>query len=181
MRRSLRTTKSHLNMHVRDRALAVVGKILYIAASPDKLDGLSDAEFEALRQAGPDVFSILEKGRLSINDELGLPKGFSAHFKDEVLEDLRIIREDPQKRELFRAAIDEVLRDGAILNDLYTPRGTTYSDIASVIAGTFRTGEFYDVEKRPLPSAVVEVLPLMPGTRPVPVEGKEETHGDNTK
>lgn len=161
---------------VRDEAMATIGAALYMAVSPDAFDGASDAEFELMEKYGLGFFSVLE--RFSGPGGLKLPEGFAKHFVNEVVPDLRIIRSDPEKRTAFRAAIDEVLRTPSMLNNLYTHRGTTYSDIASVVAGTMREGTFYN-ETRPLPEALVEILKPQPETRPVPVEGKEESSGDN--
>lgn len=129
---------------LRDDVFAGVGATLYLAASPDEMDGLSDAEFLALREHAPQAFGIMELlGRVGAPENMRLPAGFSDHFAKEVLPDLTIIRSDPEKRAEFREALREVLNDKSRIGKLYRKDGDTYSDIATRIAGTNRVGKFY--------------------------------------
>jgi len=137
---------------LRDNIFAGVGSALYLAASPDEFDGLSDAEYELFRTRGVDAFNVFEKlGRVGAPESLRLPEGFTQHFKDEVLADLEIIRKDPAKREEYRAAIRGILDNPSQLNQLYRGGGLTYSGLTSRIAGTHRSGKFYEEERRLLP------------------------------
>jgi len=138
---------------LRDETLAGVGSMLYLAASPDMFDGLSDAEFTAFENEGVVMFEVLEKlERVGAPENLRLPSGFAEHFKNEVLQDLKIIREDPKKRDEFRKEIKSVLMNKSVVRGLYMPGGTTYSDIATQVAGTNRTGKFYNTESQKRPS-----------------------------
>jgi hypothetical protein len=129
---------------LRDEVLASVGMILYLAASPDEYDGLSDRDFQSLKDHGPGVFSLYEKlGKLGVAENFRLPDGFSEHFRDEVVPDLEIIRSDPAKREAFRREVRAILHDPAKVKSLYREGGITYSEILSKIAESGRTGRFY--------------------------------------
>lgn len=129
---------------LRDNIMASVGGILVLVASPDIADGMSDKEWERLKAIGPEAFSIYEKlDRVGLPENFQLPKGFSDHFTNEVLKDLEIIRNDPEKRKEFRDEIKAILMDRGRVAQLYRSGGQTYSDIATRIAGTARTGKFY--------------------------------------
>jgi hypothetical protein len=116
--------------------LPAVGGAILLGISPDKADGLSDAEMRELERMGPGFFSLLE-GRQ-------LPEGFAKHFRDEVLRDMRLIRQDPAAREAARREIQRVLVDPQLRDQLYRPGGPTFSDILQDEArkangGFFRT------------------------------------------
>ncbi len=120
---------------VRDQ-LWNVGELIIFAISPDKADGLSDAEMAILKKAGPPLFSLLE-GR-------GLPNGFSSHFSGDVIPDLERIRHDAVAREAVRDEIRRIMQDPEEMRRLYTGKGTTFSDILHTGArhvneGMFRT------------------------------------------
>lgn len=116
--------------------LPYVGGSIILGISPDKADGLSDIELRELERLGPGFFSILE-GRQ-------LPHGFAEHFRDEVLRDMRAIRNDPAAREMVRKEIQRILADPELRDRLYRPGGITFSDIlekgaARAHGGFFRT------------------------------------------
>jgi len=126
-----------------------VGGVLYLAASPDEFDGLSEKEFEALRTYGPAVFGVYEQlGKVGLPQNFQLPEGFADHFSKEVLSDVEIIRQDPAKREEFRREVRAVLANPSNVKNLYRSGGTTWSDIASQVAGTNRSGKFYSEDRR---------------------------------
>lgn len=116
--------------------LPMVGESLILAISPDKADGLSDAELALFRAAGPKLFEVLE-GK-------ALPHGFSVHFKDEVIRDISKVRDDPAVRDSVRSELLAVLRDPEKMKSLYTPGGDTFSDILNrgATRGTEQTGMF---------------------------------------
>lgn len=140
------TGKDYLSdVPLRDEILTSVGAALYLAASPDLYDGLSETEFAAMRDAGPAVFSIYEKlGRVGLPESYRLPDGFADHFSKEVLSDVAIIRGDAAKQLLFRTELRAILTDPNQVKKLYTKEGTTFSDVASRIAGSNRVGKFYN-------------------------------------
>jgi len=132
----------------RDLTLAGVGALLYNAASPDELDGYSQAEFEILKSMGPKVFDLYEKVSRNPNipQNLALPAGFAVHFETEVIPDLEVIRNDPEKRVEFRSRITELLHDPRAVNKLYRENGQSYSQILSDVAGSDRAGKFYSAK-----------------------------------
>jgi hypothetical protein len=120
---------------VRDLLPGVGGSII-LGISPDRADGLSDAEMAALERFGPGFFSILE-GRQ-------LPEGFAQHFKDDVLKDMKLIRNDPHVRDIVRKELFRYLNDPKLRDTLYTRGGPTFSEILESNArhaheGMFRT------------------------------------------
>jgi len=129
--------KAHLEgLPLRDEVLAAVGASLYLAASPDSFDGLSDAEFRLFQGSVSDFFSVLEKGgRVGVPENMRLPEGFANHFKNEVVPGLEIIRNDPAMRDAFRAEIKEILSHRNQVRELYRDGGKTYSDIIQRISG----------------------------------------------
>lgn len=134
---------------LRDQTLAGVGGVLYLAASPDIYDGLSEAEFQKLKTDGPAVFQVYEQlGKVGLPESFRLPEGFAEHFTKEVLADMEIIRADPAKRAEFRREVREVLMSRSHTKNLYRGSGTTWSDIASQVAGTNRSGKFYSEDRR---------------------------------
>jgi len=126
-----------VNPAVRDAALASVGEMLYQAASPDVLDGLSNAEFAILNRAGPDFFRLWEYGERA--GVPGLPAGFAEHYKRDVLPDLRIIRNDPELRQEYRRELRQLLEDPNRVANLYRKGGDTYSDMLAQVAHGPRT------------------------------------------
>jgi hypothetical protein len=137
---------------LRDEAMVSIGGAMYLAASPDEFDGLSESEWNVFTQNGPEAFRVLELlGRLGVPENMRLPEGFADHFRDEVLPDLYIIRQSPELREQFRKEMRNVLGNRQAVKNLYRGGGTTFSQIASDVAGTARTGKFYR-EKRPVGS-----------------------------
>jgi len=134
---------------LRDQTLVGVGGVLYLAASPDEFDGLSEKEFDALKTYGPAVFGVYEQlGKVGLPQNFQLPEGFANHFSKEVLSDVEIIRQDPAKREEFRREVRAVLANPSNVKNLYRGGGTTWSDIASQVAGTNRSGKFYSEDRR---------------------------------
>lgn len=134
---------------LRDQTLVGVGGVLYLAASPDEYDGLSEAEFQQLKKNGPAVFQVYEQlGKVGLPENFRLPEGFANHFANEVLNDVEIIRQDPAKREEFRREIRAVFNNPSHVKKLYRQGGTTWSDIASQVAGTNRSGKFYSEDRR---------------------------------
>lgn len=129
---------------LRDQTMVSVGGILYVAASPDVYDGLSEKEFEILSKEGGDVFALYELlGRVGLPDNFKLPEGFGKHFANDVIPDLRVIRSDPAKRDEFRREISSLLHNRSEVGRLYTDGGKTYSEILSRVAGSNREGAFY--------------------------------------
>jgi hypothetical protein len=127
---------------IRDIALAGVGGVLYIAASPDIADGLSDAEFQVLKSVGPAYFEIGEKfGRVGGSTSgFTLPPGFAKHFKEDVLPDLEKVRSDPGARAEFRSSLRDILGSPDQLSRLYREGGRTYSEeLHKAAAGTTNT------------------------------------------
>jgi hypothetical protein len=132
------------DLDLRDEALIGVGASLYLAASRQEFDGLSDAEFDIFRNQGVEGFRVLELiGKLGVPENMRLPTGFTEHFKNEVLPDLQIIREDPEKAARFREELSKVLHDRGSIKSLYREGGITYSQILTDVAGTKREGRFY--------------------------------------
>jgi len=131
---------------LRDESLASIGALLYTAASPDWFDGFSDLEFKALEENGPGLFQLLERTAVQVGapSNLSLPEGFSEHFKNQVIPDLRIIRDDLVKREEFRRELKAILSSRNQVSGLYREGGNTYSKVLTRVAGTNRTGRFYD-------------------------------------
>jgi hypothetical protein len=128
----------------REDILTSVGLALILAASPDKFDGISDAEFHLLEKLGTG-FGIYELlGRLGVPDSFRLPEGFAKHFSNEVIPDLSIIRQDKEMIEAFRKELKYVLSHPEVRANLYRKGGVTYSDIATHVAKTFRKGKFYN-------------------------------------
>jgi len=125
---------------VRDQ-LWNVGEIIIFAISPDRADGLSDAEMEMLKRAGPNFFSLIE-GRT-------LPEGFSEHFRDDVIPDLERIRHDAVAREYVRNEIRRIMQTPSEMAKLYRPGGITYSDILHNGARHVNEGMFRIPGKRP--------------------------------
>lgn len=163
---------------LRDQAMVTVGKLLMLAASPDTMDGLSDMEYRNMKQGVPGVFMAWELiSRIDERSNLSLPPGFTAHFFKEVLPDIEIIRNNPEKRVAFRAAISSILNNPSELNNLYDDKGTTFSDVATIIAETNRQGEFYQAVPT-LPAASAAVLPRTEAEVPsVPMGELGEAHG----
>lgn len=123
--------KQELPENVRVAGLTVVGDIIYLAISPDIADGLSDAEFESLKELGPAFFELY-----MLTDRLGampegakLPPGFAEHFKNDVLPNIEKVRNDPSAREQVRSEIRDTLKSPAKLDRLYREGGDTYSDM----------------------------------------------------
>lgn len=117
---------------VRER-LELVGELIIFGISPDKADGLSNAEMRLLEMHGPG-FSALLEGR-------GLPRGFAAHLMKDVIPDMQKVRDDPVAREEVRLTIARYLSDPRKMDTLYRPGGDTYSDILNRAAngtGMFR-------------------------------------------
>jgi len=115
----------------RNAALAAVGSALYLAASPDMVDGLSDAEFKVLKNLGVPYFDIMEKVAIrgpGIPEGYGLPTGFAKHYGEEVIPDLEKVRASPHAREAFRREVRAILGDQSKLDKLYRPGGTTFSE-----------------------------------------------------
>lgn len=112
-----------LDPFIRDRGLEAVGESIYVGVSPDLYDGQSDAEFRAMESTAPRFFDSW------IGRHVGLPQGFDRHYRDEVLPDMRTIRDHPELREGFRAELDALLRDENRIRNLYTPGGETYSEM----------------------------------------------------
>lgn len=139
----------------RDDILTAVGLALILAASPDEYDGISDLEFHMLEKLGGGfgVYELL--GRLGVPDSFRLPEGFANHFSNEVIPDLRIIRGDPEMIKVFREELKYVLSNPEVRASLYRRGGTTYSDIATHVARTFREGKFY-AKDFSLPTSGVE-------------------------
>lgn len=131
----------------RDEVLVSVGLTLYVAASPDILDGLSDQEFNTLVASGDfmRVYEIL--GRLGVQEDYRLPDGFSDHFKNEVVPDIKVIRSDPILADVFRTELRAILNDYNAVKMLYRAGGNTYSEIASRISKSNRVGTFYSQQK----------------------------------
>lgn len=115
----------------RNAALAAVGSALYLAASPDMVDGLSDAEFNVMKEAGVPYFEIMEKVAQrgpGVPEGYGLPKGFAQHYRDDVIPALEKVRANPQSREYFRKEVRGILGSQQRLQNLYRRGGQTYSE-----------------------------------------------------
>lgn len=115
----------------RNAALAAVGSALYLAASPDMVDGLSDSEFKVMKDVGVPYFDIMEKVSLrgpGVPAGYGLPKGFAQHYRDDVIPALEKVRANPHAREYFRKEVRAILGSQSRLNNLYRPGGQTFSE-----------------------------------------------------
>lgn len=115
---------------LRDAALASVGAVLYVAASPDIADGLSNEEFKVLKEQGPAFFQLMElldRGGV-IPEGYRLPEGFSSHFEHDVIPDLEAVRKNPEARSLFRGEVAKILGSETKRHDLYREGGQTYSE-----------------------------------------------------
>lgn len=150
---------------VKDVSLAGVGALLYLAASPDIADGFSDEEFKLLKENGPAVFQLYElMGRSGlIPKNLQLPAGFGKHFGDEVIPDLETIRKNPHMQEEFRASMRGIFAKPGKLKNLYTSKGTTYSDELSKVAGSNRKGRFYEKSTTPETHSLLDGVTLERG------------------
>jgi len=114
---------------LRDAGLAGVGAVLYLAASPDIVDGLSDAEFQIMKTLGPAYFEIGEKlNRVGSDSGFALPPGFAEHFRADVIPDLEKVRSSPAAREEFRSSLRDILGHKQELAQLYRDGGRTYSE-----------------------------------------------------
>jgi len=144
-----------ISPEVRER-LELIGELIIFGVSPDKADGLSDAEMRLLEQHGPG-FSALLEGR-------GLPPGFAAHLMKDVIPDMQKVRDDPAAREEVRLTIARYLNDPRKLDSLYRPGGDTYSDILNRAAngnGMFRETAHSGTGSAMNPSHVIDnVMPI---------------------
>jgi hypothetical protein len=112
---------------VRDGGLTGVASLIYQAVSPDKYDGLSDAEYLALVNNGIPLFELWELGkRVGLP---GLPQGFAKHFRNDVIPDITQVRADPVARQLVREQLEAILNDPERIAGLYREGGDTFSEI----------------------------------------------------
>jgi hypothetical protein len=121
--------KQQLPTNVREAGLRTVGAILYLAASPDEADGLSDIEFLELKSRGPEFFKTYQLVQRVLPEGVQLPPGFAEHFTRDVLPDLERVRNDPGARNQFRSEVRDALSSPGKLDKLYTPGGDTFSDM----------------------------------------------------
>lgn len=121
--------KQELPRSVREAGLRTVAAILFLAASKQAADGLSDLEFLQLKEAGPRFFELYGLTQRVLPQEIQLPPGFAEHFSRDVLPDLERVRDDPSAQRQFRSEIRDVLSSNAKLDKLYTPGGDTFSDM----------------------------------------------------
>jgi len=118
-----------LSPDVRDRGLEAVGGAIITGISPDLYDGLSEAEFRAMERHAPEFFESW------IGRHVGLPKGFDAHYRDDVIPDMRTIRDNPLARDGARQELRDLLADSTRVKNLYRPGGDTFSEILDKWAG----------------------------------------------
>jgi len=134
---------------IRDVGLAGVGAVIYLALSPDIVDGLSDEEFKVLKENGPAFFELTEAlGRTGVIPEgYRLPTGFAKHFEKDVLPDIEEARENAGARNQARSEIRDVLKSPGKLSQLYRKGGETYSDILARSVGDNARSSNYDFSK----------------------------------
>lgn len=81
-----------------------------------------------------------------IGRHVGLPKGFDAHYRDDVIPDMRIIRDNPMARDGARQELRDLLADQSRVKNLYREGGETYSEILDKWANRVEDGHFSRVD-----------------------------------
>lgn len=119
--------KQTLPADVREAGLRTVASILYLAASPDEADGLSDLEYSQLKEKGPAFFETYGLVQRVLPSEVQLPEGFAQHFVRDVLPDLERVRSDASSRNQFRSEVRDTLNSPSKMDRLYTPGGDSFS------------------------------------------------------
>jgi hypothetical protein len=138
---------NELSPDVRDRGLEAIGGAIITGLSPDLYDGLSEAEFRAMEKHAPEFFESW------IGRHVGLPKGFDAHYRDDVLPDMRMIRGNALARDGARQELRDLLAEPERVKNLYKPGGETFSAILDkwadrVINDQFTRGDYPNLSPR---------------------------------